>query len=271
MYLRSNGRKLVIQAETLEMNPTFSRDEIKEMMQDDPSRALAEYYAQFRSDLESYVSKEVIQACTATGRIELPFGTGRLYHAFVDPSGGSKDSFTLAIAHNEADKAILDLLREKKAPFSPESVTKEYSELLKSWGIHFVTGDKYAGEYPRELFRKFGIEYKVSELSRSEIYVEFLAVLNSGRAELLDHTRLHTQLLGLERRTGRGADIIDHGPNGKDDVANSGAGALLLASQNAMLSGAIKTGLAKRTAVPKEFGHRRTDIGLTRGNLFRGF
>ena len=46
----------------------------------------------------------------------------------------------------------------------------------------------------------------------------------------LNHARrLHSQLLGLERRTGRGTgrDIVDHSPNSHDDIANAACGALL--------------------------------------------
>jgi hypothetical protein len=63
------------------------------------------------------------------------------------------------------------------------------------------------------------------------IYGELLPILNSGRAELLDHPRLTTQLCGLERRTARGGrDSIDHAPGGHDDLANAAAGALVAAA-----------------------------------------
>jgi len=79
------------------------------------------------------------------------------YAAFVDPSGGSKDSFTLAIAHLSSDKiAVLDAVRECKPPFSPEDVVEEYSTLLKSYGINRIIGDRYAGEWPRERFKFTG-------------------------------------------------------------------------------------------------------------------
>jgi hypothetical protein len=42
---------------------------------------------------------------------------------------------------------------------------------------------------------------------------------------LLDHPRLLTQLVGLERRTARGGrDSIDHAPGAHDDLANAVAG-----------------------------------------------
>ena len=80
--------------------------------------------------------------------------------------------------------------------------------------------------------RQHGVEYETAEKTKSDIYREALALLNSGRVELLDHPRLHTQLLSLERRTSRaGRDSIDHGPGGHDDVANSVAGALVAAAE----------------------------------------
>ena len=62
---------------------------------------------------------------------------------------------------------------------------------------------------------------------------------NGGRVRLLDVPRLRDQLVGLERRTGRGTgrDIIDHRPGGHDDVANAVAGALALAVAKPGLGG----------------------------------
>jgi hypothetical protein len=58
-----------------------------------------------------------------------------------------------------------------------------------------------------------------------------LPLLNSRKVQLLDDRRLISQLHGLERRTARGGkDSIDHSPGAKDDVANSVAGALVLAA-----------------------------------------
>jgi hypothetical protein len=58
-----------------------------------------------------------------------------------------------------------------------------------------------------------------------------LPPLNSWKVQLLDDRRLLSQLHGLERRTARGGrDSIDHGTGTHDDVANSVAGALVLAS-----------------------------------------
>jgi hypothetical protein len=155
---------------------------------------------------------------------------------FVDPAGGSGgDSMTLAVAHAEPRSGtrvgILDAVRERRPPFSPEAVVTEFAALLHVYGIDRIVGDRYAGEWPREQFRKHGIAYEPSNRTKSDIYVELLPLLNSGRVELLDHPRLVAQLGALERRTSRGGrDTVDHAPGGHDDVANVVAGALVLAA-----------------------------------------
>ena len=45
---------------------------------------------------------------------------------------------TLAIAHKDGDRAILDAAREVKPPFSPEAVTTDFAELLKTYGLKAV-------------------------------------------------------------------------------------------------------------------------------------
>jgi len=92
-----------------------------------------------------------------------------------------------------------------------------------------VVGDRYAGEWPREQFRKRGIAYELAEKTKSDLYRAFLPEVTSGSVELLDEPRMLTQLCALERRTARGGrDTIDHPPNGHDDLANATAGAIAL-------------------------------------------
>lgn len=92
--------------------------------------------------------------------------------------------------------------------------------------LNTVTGDRYAGEWPRERFRVHGIIYELSPQPKSGIYRDFLPLVNSGEVALLDNEALKVQLLNLERRTSRSGDTIDHPPRGTDDVANAAAGVL---------------------------------------------
>ncbi len=235
-YKRHHGvddsRTLVWQAATRVMNPTIPQAEIDAEYEADPARAAAEYGALFRSDIESFIAREVVEAAVAPGRHELPPISGPRYVGFTDPSGGSSDAMTLAIAHADRDgRAILDAVRVSRPPFSPESVTEDFAAVLKTYGVHKVTGDRYAGEWPRERFREHGITYDLSDRPKSDIYRDTLPILNSGKVELLDLPRLSAELCGLERRTARGGkDSIDHAPGAHDDIANSVCGALLMAA-----------------------------------------
>lgn len=231
-YDRYFGQKddqiLVWKAPTWYMNPIVPDYVYEQAERRDPAKYMSEYGAEFRTDVERLVTREIVDACTVQGRQELIFRRGQTYVAFVDPSGGSADSFTLAIAHREGDDFVLDLVRERKPPFSPDDVVNEFVSLCKNYHISFVTGDRYGGEWPRERFRKKGIVYEVSDKNKSEIYLALLPLLNSTQIKLLDNKRLATQLITLERRTTRGGrDIIDHEPGSFDDLINSAAGALV--------------------------------------------
>jgi hypothetical protein len=149
-----------------------------------------------------------------------------------DPSGGSSDSMTLAVSHMEGDRVVLDCVRERKPPFSPDAVAKEFSDTIKSYGIASCRGDRYGGMWPRERFTVHGVDYQIAGQTASEIYLTLLPLLNSGRCELLDLPRLTGQLCALERRTARaGRDVVDHPPSGHDDVINAAAGSIVAASQ----------------------------------------
>jgi hypothetical protein len=140
---------------------------------------------------------------------------------------------TVAVAHREADRVVVDLVRERRPPFSPTDVCLEFSAALKSYGIGSVQSDKYAGSWVVESLAAHGIRCEQSAEPKSSLYTNLLPLLNSNRIELLDHPRLVAQLCGLERRTARGGrDSIDHAPGGHDDLANAVAGAAALAMAN---------------------------------------
>jgi hypothetical protein len=94
-----------------------------------------------------------------------------------------------------------------------------------------VIADRYAAQWPVGEFSRNDITLEHSERDRSAIYADFLPLLTSGRARLLDSSRLIGQLANLERRTQpSGKDRIDHPAGAHDDLSNAAAGALVLAS-----------------------------------------
>jgi len=272
---KENKRVLVAQAPSLLMNPSLPKHVVDEAMESDPAAARAEYLAEFRTDVETFISREAAEAVTVPARHEIPPIAGVKYVAFVDPSGGSKDAFTMAIAHKENDVIIVDAVRTRKPPFSPESVVDEFCDTLKEYRVTEVTGDRYAGEWPREQFRKRGVNYKTADKPKSDLYRDLLPVINSGVVELLDIPQMQRELVGLERRTARGGrDSIDHAPGQHDDLINAVAGVISVAKKpndfifsctddDAPVVSANR-GLAVR-------GSNHTDDVLARGKSLVGF
>jgi hypothetical protein len=227
------GDNLVWKAPTLLMHPGNPQveAEVERAYRDDPVSADAEYGGEFRKDLEAFVTRELIEAVTVKGRYELPPRQDREYDAFVDVSGGSVDSFTLSIGHfdKKTGKAIQDVFREWPAPFDPEVVVGECVSDVKRYGVRFVKGDKYAGEWPRAMFRQHGVGYVPSDDTKNDLYRDFLPLVNAQLVELLDIPEIAKQLIRLERRTTRGGrQTIDHPPGEHDDAANVTAGGMVL-------------------------------------------
>lgn len=227
-YFGSHDRSiLVAQAASKIMNPGLPQRVIDQAYDRDPESAKAEYGAQFRSDLEAFINRELIESVTRSDPLELPYNSSHRYFAFVDPAGGGQDEFTLSIGHREKSIIVVDVIRAKKGV--PAQITREYSELLKAYKIRKAHSDKYAGSWPADEFAKHGITIEYSPKPRSELYLDCLPAITSGRVELPPDERLITQFIGLERKTSRaGRDSVNHPPGGHDDRANAAAGLVAL-------------------------------------------
>ncbi len=125
---------LVAQGAALDFNPSLpKRAWLNGRLERDAASASAEYLAQFRTDLEAFVSLEAVHACIKPNVRERPPLPYVDYKAFVDPSGGRATALTLGIGHYEfaRDTVVLDCLREFKPPFSPEAVVAELRRCSK--------------------------------------------------------------------------------------------------------------------------------------------
>jgi hypothetical protein len=88
-----------------------------------------------------------------------------------------------------------------------------------------VTGDRFAGEWPREAYRAHGLTYDVAPKAKSDYYLALAAHVNGGRLELPDDARLLRELRLLERhRAPSGRDRVDAPRGEHEDRANAVAG-----------------------------------------------
>jgi hypothetical protein len=231
-YAKPDDDVLVIRGKTLQFNPTFDERAIAKALANDPQLYGAEYNSEWRDDLATFIARELIDAAVDSGVRVRPPQPGIQYKSFCDPSGGAGDSFTMAIAHSENDALLLDCLVEVKAPFNPDEATLQIAATLKSYGISATLADRYAAQWVVAAFGRNDIKLEHSKRDRSQIYLDCLPLFTSGRARLLDDTRLVSQFSQLERRTfSTGKDRVDHGRHGHDDLCNAAAGAMVLAAE----------------------------------------
>lgn len=227
-YGNDDSDVLIWKAPTKIMNPEHSQSWMDRLLKRDKIKMRAEYEAEFREDIETYLSEDEIDAVTVKGaKAYLPV-VGTQYFAFCDMSGGRKDAFALSIGHNEDGKAIIDRIELRK-PQDPATVCDDFTLVLKHFGLSRLTGDRYAGEWPRSAFNKRGINYEISKLDKNDIYLHFQPIVAMHKVRLLDNEILKNQLLCLERKTRQGGkDAIEHPRGLHDDLANAIAGCAVM-------------------------------------------
>jgi hypothetical protein len=223
---------LFFQAPSHKMNPQIPEHFVVGELRKDRAFAATEYLAQFRDDLGDYIDPEDLDAVICKGRRELPYVSKMPLFAFCDMSGGKRDDAALSITGREESGQIIQLcLRVKRAPFNPAACIKEFAETLRNYHLSQVTGDKYSAGFVEESFQSNGVFYQPTELNKSQIYLEFLPLIMQQRVTLLDIKDQTIQIRQLERRAGRNQDVIDHPRGLKDDIANTCAGACVLAAK----------------------------------------
>lgn len=226
-YGKDNSSEILVwKAETRVMNPTISQELIDRESKKDPSASRAEWYAEFRDDIETFLSPETVAACAVIPGEMAPM-PDVVYHAFCDPSGGRADAFTLEIGHQdyETRKLSVDLLRGWTPPFNPDDVVAEITEILSKYRMNRIAGDHYAANWVASAFDKNRINYVTCEKAKSDLYLSLEGYINTKRVEFQKDKSLIAELINLERRRGRsGKDIVDQPPRGSDDLANSLAG-----------------------------------------------
>lgn len=243
-YGVENNRWLVIRGTTKQFNPLISDEFLSQEESDDPLYFQREYLADFVDAIAAAFSADAIEDCTITGRSALPPKFGAQYFGYVDPaslsqSAGAKfnDEFVSGVAHCERGKVIIDAYKsfapeQNGKRYLPDDAISESIELFSRYGVHEVKGDHFASGYIEPKFVQAGFAFEPIKLSKSDLYVEMMPMLNDGNIELLDCEYTNSQLKRLERRRGRnGRDRIDHVDKGHDDRANMVAGLVYMGKE----------------------------------------
>ena len=112
--------------------------------------------------MADFVPPDAVESVTDYGIIERPPQPGVSYVGFADASTGTgSDSFTLCVAHRllfGEDIVYVDVLRERKPRFVPAEVIREFSTILKAYGICEVRGDSFGGGLVSDEWLRNGIQ-----------------------------------------------------------------------------------------------------------------
>jgi hypothetical protein len=213
---------LVVPGPSSLFNPRLDLGMIERATAADPEAAKSEWWGGFRSDINAFLSDDVIERAIDHARpLELP-PRNRRYTAFADPSGGRHDAFTLCIGHKEGETFVADVVRGVRAPFDPVEVTRNYAALLKDYRLSKTFGDGYSAEWAVSAFKDCGIRYERADKNKSALYLAALPLFMRGAIRIPDLPVLTHELRLLERHThSSGRDTVDHGTHGTDDFVNA--------------------------------------------------
>lgn len=176
------------------------------------------------------------------------------YAAGCDPSGGGADEFAWAVAHAEGERVVVDVVKARgrrgRQPLDLEAAVADCVADLKAYDVWEVVGDRYAGAWVVEAFRKHGIVYRHSERTKSELFLDLLPLLTAGRLELPPDAETGRQAKLLQRRRGaQGKDAVDAPPGGHDDRINAAALAVAqVAGAGALSDAAVIVGPSRERA-----------------------
>ena len=176
----------------------------------------------------AYITREAVEA-VASPRRPRARARGRVPVSSPSsiPAVARADSITLAIAHGEGDRAVLDVVREASPPFSPEGVVSRVRGAAQDLPRHEGARRPLRRRVAARAVPQARHHVRPAEKPKSDLYRDVLPLLNSGKVELLDDRPARRATVGLERRTARGGkDSIDHAPGAHDDLANCAAGVI---------------------------------------------
>lgn len=227
-YGKPNDHCLVFQGSTELFFPGYSKIKLALAKLRDKTSYESEFLAHFRTDLSAMFDQAAIDAAVDADRpMEIEPNSEHSYFCFVDVAGGGgKDSYALAIAHLDGTRVIIDIVRSRAPKFNPQEVTRQYAELLQTYKIERVCGDKFSGDWAAQEWAKHGISYDRAEKTKSELYLEAESLFNSGRIGIPDREKLIAQLRSLVRKVRAGGrDQVDTDGGQPEDEANVVCGA----------------------------------------------
>jgi len=252
----------------LDMRPTRDQDFLAQLEADyiaDPASFVSEGLGQFRADLETYVSLEVVEAAMKQGVTTIPYEFGYSHFVAVDAAGGTgQDSAAVCVAR--AVPAINPMsgknymfaqvcfVKEYKPKFRSSAVVEDIVAIADEYKAAKVYGDGFSGGMFASNMKDAAphLVYEVVKDAKSIFYRKFLPLLTGQRVGLPDSKmtpigqRIVEQLVSLEV-TGEGK--VDAAGGAPEDVANVVAIGCVLAATKTVSQAEVHSVTRRYTSV----------------------
>jgi hypothetical protein len=226
---------LVWRASTPEMNLTISQAKVDAAFARDPLAARREYYGEFLSSRDDYVSDTALRKIFGEYQW-MEYDWRQRYYCYVDMAGGAgSDSAALCIGHRDrdTDTVFVDYLYEWRPPFDPQKVVREIRNACMMYSIRTVHGDSFAGGTMPSIFADHQLIYNSKVPTTSQNYERLIPLIMSETVLWPDNDDLRRQVRSLVVWRSRGGrTTIGHPVGRHDDLIAAVAGlCVLLESQ----------------------------------------
>lgn len=267
----------VAYAPTWVANPTITEEQTR-IEEPDESTWLREFKAEPQAEIEEglltemlvdrAVRKPVLDPQTRKLVVDLPRMPGHFYVATMDPATRG-NAWTLVVATRGPDRVRrVALAREwrgtRAIPLVSKDVLLEIRELIKPYGLTWVTSDQWAGDPLRDTAREVGLTLVLepwTHINKCEAYVGLRTMLLDEELELPPVDAVKTDLLGIRKKLTRNGVTYELATQG----ARHSDFAPAIAMAAAKVRGVARLDPPPKSDVEKAEEHKRSFLeGLSR-------
>lgn len=191
---------LVIKRPTWEMNPRITRESLEPRFRVDPDGAATEYGADFSAAEGAFLDiKDILAAQRDTGT--LAPNPDLRYKATIDPAF-SKDAFSMAVAHKQGDRMIVDGVWVWHRQ-GYDNTLDQVAAIAKRYGTKTVRTDQFSSQSILEGLQKRKLECDVvpwDNANKFEAFTRLKAGLVTRQVELPHDDLIVQELMNLEAR-----------------------------------------------------------------------
>ena len=238
-----NGKHQTIQAvnyPSWEVNPSLSKQFLKQEKARDPELFDVEYGANFYHSLNSFIHPDMIEKCVNYDRgiLNSQQKYFETYYCSIDPSLGFRDAYAVVIAHFEAEKLIVDYcfqfqprqLDEHISGISIQNVILTIKQLNQIYGFQKIIVDQFNSSILVQQLSMLNIEgFDWTNKNKKEAYEKLKNAIYAGNLELYNHPKIISELKNLQVNfTNKGNWTISGGTGAAvDDYVSCLAGIFL--------------------------------------------